>query len=188
MRVVKMLVVGLLLVFTIIDCSTTNDIDIDLDTTFFPLKEGYEWTYERHTHEGHTDYEEDYYDTFTIYVLGNTTCLEGGEFLDIGSRGKIQDGEIKVWTTTIPLNPTAADSFEDDKYRINIELSGEDLTIRTIDKDPFYWPTDYTVLRKKGIGVMWQECFEGWDIHHMRYEHNNLLYFIKGEDTVWTAD
>ncbi|MBD3285137.1 hypothetical protein GF338_02250 [candidate division WOR-3 bacterium] len=151
-----LLILGVLILSTI-TCTHdgTTTIEVDLDTTYFPIKEGYAWIYERHTHEGHTGYEEDYYDTFTISVYGDTKSLEGGEFLDIGSHAEIQNGEIKVWTTTIPLNPTSIDSFEDDKYKIEITPSGEDLRLFAIDKDPFYWPADYEVRRKKGIGAMW---------------------------------
>jgi hypothetical protein len=117
-------------------------IDVDLDTTYFPMGLEDEWTYQRHTwgsiQSGDSTASWDDYDTFTVTVAdsfweGRTMMIRfasdsGKPFRDLGNPAKVMDGKVLVqrWEGVTPwVNPNQPE----DKWHMGVSYSGDTLNL-----------------------------------------------------------
>lgn len=181
-------------------------IDLDLDTTYFPFGLDYSWTYE--TYSWYYYWEAPYppeeeYDTVTITVTDSIFGESGwifylnGSFRDVGDTVSILGNKVFLYDSEwISINPKIGDydagiavNYEDDTACISRHTSGHYLWDDFLDA---YWSCDRSVLRLKGIGVVFEEYSyndrwgesgeEAW------YNSSSLLYFCKGTDTIWRRE
>ncbi|TKJ37290.1 hypothetical protein CEE36_11125 [candidate division TA06 bacterium B3_TA06] len=169
-----------------------------LDTTYFPLGEGYEWIYQRHTYIRSHYGDEDDYDIITIRVTESSSegnhlyfKLEGGSFADVGSQISIVNDSISPYwgyeSVRIHVIPQPAHyRQEGNYYYIDLEISYQGDTLWIVneefyDMDGYY---GYSTQRLKGIGVIHQHKWYWTGGSYEDGHHLQLLYFIKG-DTVW---
>jgi len=182
---------------------------LDLDTTYFPLGMGYEWTYQRHIWGA--DYSDpddpdppvwDYYDTITLRVADSVFGVNGWEFHlegylfhDTGDTVYIFGNRVLVFNEEkIPLNPTATGEIEPNQ---GVEIIYRSDTLQLSYKLSETWEpiggswSQRTASRIKGVGVVTQLSESSSYGHGWSKESNTvdtLLYFVKGQDTIWRRE
>lgn len=176
-------------------------IPVSLDTSYFPLAEGYEWIYEIHGYIRSKYDDEDHYDTLIVKV----DSISVGEYelifylnyrySDVGSQVEIVNDSLEInwyWSNpikiVIPIIPEPVSIHE--KYgnysyaNMDIFYQGDTLYI----SDDEYYEMDgyygYSTQRLKGIGVVSEHDWFRMDGAYEEGHHLQLLYFVKG-DTVW---
>ncbi|MBD3285061.1 hypothetical protein GF359_01685 [candidate division WOR-3 bacterium] len=184
---------------------------LDLDTTYFPYGLNNQWVYERHvwgyeftTYPDDPGRDWDYYDTVSISVNDSLFGINGWTFY---LNSCFQDGNprhydgdtvniVGNWLTVfgdykIFLYPEETDTLG---YEDGIEVIYKQDTLRLTKKtsdfeEPIsFWNWRWTTSRIKGIGVIRQLYEDSYSGHGCGDEQNiedSLLYFIKGQDTVW---
>ena len=151
-------------------------IEVDLDTTYFPMGEGYEWIYQRHSWGEKVSYPEydtttwDYYDTFTVSVAdsfwqGKIMMINfadtGKPFHDIGNPARVMDGKVllETWSEDA-VTPWVNPYLPETNWPLGISYSGDTLKISYSDAapggDPYYsWYQEWT-HRLRNIGPVLQ--------------------------------
>lgn len=168
---------------------------LDLDTTYFPLGLNYSWVYE--VSEGEPGWTQPY-DTITVRVEDSTALANGWSFdineifHDVGNPARIINhivpvfGNRKVYINPNPINTY---SFKVCYYADTVSL--KEHFYKQLGYD-FYEVSEKNVYRFKGIGVTFQ--YDLWyQADHVgpfwvEYNEYRLLYFIKGEDTMWRCE
>ncbi|MBN2380060.1 hypothetical protein JXM67_09700 [candidate division WOR-3 bacterium] len=186
-----MLIVSLL-ALTLVGCSKLNHNS--LDTTYFPLGQGYVWVYERQnyiTFSGR-DGGDISYDTISIKVISMVVQddwlvfnLEDSGFVDVGEKAMICKGKILVFDgeDTVPLIPPAHFEPKADIKGYAAGYFGDTLGFSLCSGDGSLLMA-YSTQRLKGVGVIYQEAELRSPPYYEGY-FDRLLYFIKGEDTAW---
>lgn len=171
---------------------------LDLDTTYFPFGLEYEWVYESYN-EGWDHYGGgEWYDTVTITVLDSTFSANGWAFelegvyqygddsyafWDVGKHVYIYGEVVAVFNKEkINLDPEPRGSYEE-----GFEVSYKNDTLYIASYNPSnYSYSRSSTYRLKGIGVVKQSHYESRDYGWVGWSADDrLLYFIKGQDTVW---
>lgn len=169
--------------------------EVDLDTTYFPLGLNYKWIYEVYGGEPGSSYP---YDTITVQVTDSSAVFNGwnfvfdGAFLDVGNTAKIVDNIVPVFSHHKSyLEP---DQIKKGDFTIGFRADTAVLSTFSNHSDYPYggWESSTSVTRLKDLGAIYQEyLYYTYDEHHnpiyMEYEYDRLLYFIKGQDTVWKS-
>lgn len=184
-------VVGVLFLL-MIRCTENEDIGdtTDLDTTYFPLAEGYEWVYERRS----PAWSGSRYDTFSIRVRSAIEQsdgwlrfhLEGGSFEDVGNPAMINNDQVIIFEglDTIALIPQVTDN---EPSEISAGYTGDTLNLSHIYYEDLYYYS-HSTRRLKGMGVIFQEYDQSLppytQVHYEESYRDRLLYFRKG-DTIW---
>lgn len=171
-------------------------IDIDLDTTYFPMGLGYEWTYQRHSwgeeQSGDSTITWDEYDTFTVSVSdsfweGNKMMISfeadtSKPFHDLDDPASVMDGRILVqmWAGVTPwLNPYQPET----NWPLNIKYYGDTLKISHGDAapggDPYYSYYQEWTARLRNIGPVLQGTsyynYDSGDVES--YTRDSLISF-----------
>ncbi len=179
-------------------------IDVDLDTTYFPLGLGYEWKYQRHSWGKQTSEDStttwDYYDTFTVSVAdsfweGKTMMIRfasdsGKPFRDLDNPAKVMDGKVLVqrWDGITPwVNPYQPE----EKLYIGISYSGDTLNFSHVES---FYGLEYTtshgewIKRLREIGLIHQGSaysFYSSEYEEERNTRDSLILFTTHEGQVW---
>ncbi|MBN2381091.1 hypothetical protein JXM67_14935 [candidate division WOR-3 bacterium] len=193
-----LVVVILTAVFLIIDCSE-EPLSLDLDTTYFPFGEDYEWYYEEYTsifqNGDLVSIDTQAYHVLVLDSTGtNTSCtfdLEG-YFDDLADPIEIINdsvfvflegqGKIRVGKTINLVNPQT-DTIQDLYNFFSIFYSGDTLKIK-LNYASSEGPVFHTVSRVKGLGTTWQSLITASDqdsVHTL----DKFLFLRKGSDTTW---
>jgi len=164
--------------------------DLDLDTTYFPFAEDYEWVYERHSQA----WSGNRYDTFSIRVGSAIEQsdgwlrfhLEGGSFEDVGNPAMINNDQVIIFEglDTIALIPQVTDN---EPSEISVGYTGDTLNLSHIYYEDLYYYS-HSTRRLKGVGVIFQEYDQSLPPYTQvlpeESYRDRLLYFRKG-DTIW---
>lgn len=186
---------------------------LDLDTTYFPFGLEYKWIYEEYGDYYDLYGSGEWYDTITIRVVDSTFVSNGWSFdlegwsqqgfetvtfLDVDNPARIVGNQIlifgsrKIFLTPEPIKEVKSEGGK--TFTFEISYKGD--TLRLLDKMEEFWDPIgghdivTSVSRVKGIGVI-SQSHSDWSGGSVWYGYtywHNLLYFIKGEDTVWTSD
>jgi hypothetical protein len=176
----------------------------DMDTTYFPIGETYQWTYVRHQFQyssGPDGYktENSGYDTVTINVANMTEETNGwtfylcDDFEDIGSSMKNSANEIVVFDwISIPPVPETDTSFADATSNAFVKLVSDTLHLEISSSatktSGESWRGTY---RLRDIGVIKQYSRDTEVADNTYYEwgyEDRLICFIKDQDTVWRSN
>lgn len=170
--------------------------EFDLSETYFPYAEGYQWIYERNLFIRSKYGDEDEYDTISIKVEAATLGTERSvfhlskDYSDIGKSFFIVNDSIEIiWGESETRQIHVYD--ESDKYYGedgSITYSNDSLIIDHYEYRESWGYYGYYLCRLKEVGVLsdYNSFWTGGT-----YEEGvklRLLYFIKGTDTVWSAD
>lgn len=148
--------------------------ELNLDTTYYPLALGYKWVYQNWI-------DDEVEDTNSVEVTEVTN-----------------NSELTTYTITIVPShgmsfdlPSPTILFGNLLYPGLDSVSGSEDTLHVyssssgVSETP--WESSNTTDRVKGLGLLYQYIrYSDWNVEQT-FE-DRLLYFIKSEDTVWTAD
>lgn len=188
---IKILSILIALAFTA--CKETPD----LENTYFPADTGYRWVYEVWQHmdvdgaiaEQVTDTVTTKVDSVSEAMGVKFIYLENGHIDVSGEMSIIEDeisvyhGEKQVW---VPLQP-ARDFIRTDSARgenYYAVYMNNDTLVFTSARDLKVVSDVSVTKRVKGVGVV-QQSWGGSALMVGGKVVYRLLYFIKGEDTVW---
>lgn len=163
-----------------------------LDETYFPLGENYEWVYERMNHLTDEDGEYTDFDTVRIKVASiedssgwTVFKLEDTAFVDVGEEVMIGDNRVLVFggVDTIPLVPPEDFKLKESVTGYGVGYRGDTLMLSHYVGGGYVLMV-YSSERLKGVGVIRQEGEFRSPPYYEGYI-DWLLYFVKGEDTVY---
>jgi hypothetical protein len=186
----------LMVVLSIISCKEPGE----LENTYFPAGDGYQWTYEVNQvlDEGGLITIQAT-DTLTIKVdsidegMGVKYVYFDNTFVDVSNKMKVIESDVAVYRNNkedwIPLVPEKdyVNSNSEKKrnhYKICID---HDTLIFTAYRDILVVSDASVTKRLKGVGVIEQSWTGSATLMDTRMEFR-LLYFVKGEDTVWRCE
>ncbi len=180
-----------------IGCNKTNDSN---GNNFFPVGKNYKWVYVRnnYVYDTEQDIEKGKLDTLEIKISKITPAshgwilykLEGGSFEDVGKLLRIKQNRwLPVFNglDTLKLTSNIRPKFYNNNGYERRLAADKQLYLKYTEKDLNEATISHLTVRKKGIGVLHQET----ELHKSSYYEgytDNLLYFIKGRDTVWRAE
>jgi hypothetical protein len=153
---------------------------LDLDTTYYPLGLNYKWVYQNWV-------DGDIYNTNSVEVssieeVGNKTVFT----LTITSQTGMSDFQYDLTSSAFILGNLM---YYGSGRFYPLCASKDTLTVSDYDSgvSDTPWNYYYSGKRIKGLGLRSQKS-EWEDYYNYQIYEDYLLYFIKGEDTVWTAD
>lgn len=169
----------------------------DLENTYFPAGVGYQWVYETRQFLNESGVlTGETYDTLTIRVdstrdaLGGKVITFNNAFADVSREMRVIEDDVSVYHDDkpiwIPLLP-AKDFVKSDSTNKNnyyIVYVNHDTLVFSSFRDVLV-VSDATVTKRiKGVGVV-EQGWKGSAIMVGTRMEFRLLYFIKGDDTVW---
>jgi len=156
---------------------------LDLDTTYYPLALGYKWVYQNWV-------DGDIYDTNSVEVteIISETYQITYTITTISTIG-MQDFSYDLPQQTILLGNLLycyrrVNSVTGSNDTLHLHSSESGAGVETGG----YWSSSTTRNRVKELGLLYQEWTYWAEAWGEQTFEDRLLYFIKGEDTMWTAD
>ncbi len=176
-------------------------IDVALDTTYFPMGEGNEWTYQRRswgsTQSGDSTITWDDYDTFTVSVADSfwesnvmlVSFSDTGKFFhDLSNPAKVMDGKVLIdpWKEDA-MHPWINPYLPETKWGSEICYSKDTLEISfggtPTGEDPNYSYYQEWTYRLRNIGPILQgTSYSNWDFGEESYTRDSLISFIRPQN------
>lgn len=169
----------------------------DLENTFFPADDGYKWVYEtRQLMKEGGVLTGEVYDTLTIKVdstrdaLGGKVITFDNTFADVSREMRVIEDDVavyhddkQIWIPLVPAKDFVESNSQTRKNRYKIYMDHDTLIFSSF-RDVMVVSDATVTKRLKGIGVVEQSWGGSAVMVGARMEFR-LLYFIKGQDTVW---
>lgn len=172
----------------------------ELENTYFPADYGYRWVYETRqvlNEAGLLTIES--IDTLTIKVdtieevMGVKEITFDNLFVDVSNRMSVVGNDVavyhkkrEIWIPLIPDKDFVRTDPTIGKKNCEIKMN-HDTLLFTSSRDILVASDEIITKRLKGVGAIEQSWGGSASLMGARIE-NRLLYFIKGEDTVWRSD
>lgn len=170
----------------------------ELENTYFPADYGYQWVYEykQVMAAGNGLLALQAIDTFAVKVdtieevLGDKEVTFDNLFIDVSNHMSIVGSDVavyhkkkQIWIPLVPDKDFVRSDPTIGKKHYEIKMN-HDTLVFTSSRDVLVASDEIITKRLKGVGVVEQSWGGSADILGARIEYR-LLYFIKGQDTVW---
>jgi hypothetical protein len=154
--------------------------ELDLDTTYYPMTIGYKWIYQNWC-DG-TVYDTNQVEITSISKIGIRTLFT----FTVTSQTGMEDFQYDLSTSDFIFGNLM---YYSPGRVYPIRTSYDTLTVSSSSSGVWEtpWESWYSGKRIKGVGLCSQQN-EWQDYYYYQIYEDYLLYFIKCEDTVWTAD
>ncbi len=172
----------------------------ELENTYFPADYGYQWVYEtRQVLDQAGLLTLQTVDTLTIKVdtieevLGTKEITFDNLFIDVSNHMSVVGSDVavyhkkrEIWIPLVPAKDFVRSSSTASKKHYEIKMNHDTLLFMS-SRDILVASDEIITKRLKGVGAIEQSWGGSASLMGARIE-NRLLYFIKGEDTVWRSD